>query len=1039
MRQSAGSARSGGAEARSDSPADEKEGSVQAGGSTRENLRAKLSLCSDLEAKLTNLVEQERKSSSTSNSNSSRAEIETRSSKIRTDLCELYCDIILSDADFAWAKDCVGRLWRSCFYGRITELRARITKERSRMKRCMSKDDADGAARHRKAVEGVERTLKDFLKEARKLFLYILDKYQSMLLPGKSHGEGVDSSTGEGGNERKRELFDPRADTQERKQQRRQPQAQQPPSDSQSSAVAHGVIPSLYKFLVYLGDIFRYVGDLTNATAYYTKAIRLAPGRGNPYNQLAVVAQLSDQTLNARPLTAVALYWYARSLLAVDEPFGTSKSNVERLFAMNREWVEKNVHSAVDADADDNDSALLLSTCSRSSSRKSGSRKAQAEASRAAKSAASRKFLAEFVDIHRELNRCVAESSSMVEVVGPEPSLTPMVSNKTVRVEQKGQEARMELSELAGKFAALNESFSVLLRVAAFSDSLMFKLVCVSAFTHYTAADTSRGHDGQILSATFIFSFGTAMAKQLSFNLEKIKKKGGEKNGELTIRLLHPFIVLCDLVSLFYGCQDSTDDYSNRMVLPRHIRLGKKRGEAVEGINAIYFEAERLFWSSVTEIANTLFSIDAFSVLVDSSRRHNESLLSLPLPKDYEELRGYAPFRGVFSLYEPSTGDASLAMAIRSTGLAESDAANPIASESNEATYVTPTKAIAVLGIETAALSQDFSMDGSKKGTKSAAEAHARVAHFLSFVSRHTIAPERGAASMEYGHFLFLQKSTGNVDSMLKTDLKGTLDTSLLSVSGVTGGLTIEGTTEGGVDLIAKSKAVDRRNECCDQRRLSDGDFAPADGFGADNGDSPPSVEAKGRFRTHPSELEATFTATPSFEEPPSIQLVPESDLERLSVVPQKNSKQKRRQREEEEEIALQPRTRPLAPPGFADVLASSSGALQHALEIDSWGSCDTRNPFLLSQAPQQEVSNTRGANPSFPSARRGPSPRFVAGNVAVPTPKGFGIFGSYEDILFVGAEDEVEHEASRSNGIHVEQNRFEGLQQESKNPFCTR
>jgi hypothetical protein len=43
----------------------------------------------------------------------------------------------------------------------------------------------------------------------------------------------------------------------------------------------------LYRILIHQGDLYRYDGDFTMAESSYSKASKLAPGKGNPYNQLA--------------------------------------------------------------------------------------------------------------------------------------------------------------------------------------------------------------------------------------------------------------------------------------------------------------------------------------------------------------------------------------------------------------------------------------------------------------------------------------------------------------------------------------------------------------------------------------------------------------------------------------------------------------------------------------------------------------------------------------------------------------------------------
>merc|ERR1719215_1134210 len=92
--------------------------------------------------------------------------------------------------------------------------------------------------------------------------------------------------------------------------------------DSQSTttttmktALSLGVIPTLHKFYIHLGDLHRYASDYNATETAYLNAAQLAPGKGNPYNQLAVVAQLKHaSSLStgklANSLAAVSLYWY---------------------------------------------------------------------------------------------------------------------------------------------------------------------------------------------------------------------------------------------------------------------------------------------------------------------------------------------------------------------------------------------------------------------------------------------------------------------------------------------------------------------------------------------------------------------------------------------------------------------------------------------------------------------------------------------------------------------------------------------------------
>ena len=342
-------------------------------------LRSKLAQCAEVEEKLAVLGKRKDGSNST--------DIEAKASRLRTKLCEHYCDVLLTDPDFALRRDVPSKLWKACFYNRISELRQRATKERGRMKKSIKRADKDAAGRHRQAVEDVERSLKKFLKEAMDLYHYLVQQYEAKLLAavngdagsddGAGNGYGSTPSTGTGStpvilsnSKSARGLFDPNNDDvyatarkeqeDKKKGKRRKGQTNDSSDDDDDdsndgnaegsgTAVPAAVVPILYKLFLFLGDLHRYAMEHDEATECYTKASRLAPGRGNPYNQLAVVAQVSEGNgnLQAHPLLAVALYWYCRSLLA-DEAFETSESNMERLFVMNRKWVADNIAAGTD-------------------------------------------------------------------------------------------------------------------------------------------------------------------------------------------------------------------------------------------------------------------------------------------------------------------------------------------------------------------------------------------------------------------------------------------------------------------------------------------------------------------------------------------------------------------------------------------------------------------------------------------------------------------------------------------------------------------
>ena len=122
----------------------------------------------------------------------------------------------------------------------------------------------------------MEKGLGTFLAEAVVLYEYLVDKYEAMLRPGQSQGQS-------------------------------QTQTETQSQDNVTpTSVPSGVVPTLHRLLIHLGDLRRYQLDHPAAESCYLRSSRLAPGKGNPYNQLAVVAQLRD---GESPLTAASLYW----------------------------------------------------------------------------------------------------------------------------------------------------------------------------------------------------------------------------------------------------------------------------------------------------------------------------------------------------------------------------------------------------------------------------------------------------------------------------------------------------------------------------------------------------------------------------------------------------------------------------------------------------------------------------------------------------------------------------------------------------------
>mmetsp|Transcript_28618 Transcript_28618/g.82867 ORF Transcript_28618/g.82867 Transcript_28618/m.82867 type:complete len:757 (+) Transcript_28618:2496-4766(+) len=365
----------------------------------------------------------------------------------------------------------------------------------------------------------------------------------------------------------------------------------------------------------------------------------------------------------------------------------------------------------------------------------------------------------------------------------PPLSLTPMVSNSRKDQREGGGGAAMnadlelfDLSALRNRISVLEGSLSSLLTIAAFSDALLCKLICINAYSYFkagaaaassgTSEEIDSGNAAELLSATCMLSFGATLGRQLDWNLSKIKKKK-KKDGndsrqqqqqQLSVRLLSPFVVLCDLISQFYG--GSSGPGGEPMTLPHRIRQGKYSSSkgCEEGIAAAFSKAQCDFWTQVAAVANTVRSMEAFTMLVNttsaSSNMDDNALRRFPLPKEYGDFRGFAPFAGVFTLYE----------------------AREAALGSGNDAYLSAEKAVAVLDLSHSQSQSQTQSQGStpgqkpKEGNKSSVEAHARVLHFLLFLKRHTIA---GAAALDQGQYLFEErgKLTSILDSSALNDV----------------------------------------------------------------------------------------------------------------------------------------------------------------------------------------------------------------------------------------------------------------------------
>jgi tetratricopeptide (TPR) repeat protein len=364
---------------------------------------------------------------------------ESKKAALRVQLCELYSDMLLHDPHYAARKDSLNRLWRNCFYGHISELRRRLAKEEK--------------IKSPKVTE-INRNFTSFLEEAIKLYDYLVREYSEKLTTGMASSQASLSAANMLSSQ----------------------DSEVPPTPSSSML---GVVNNLFRMYIHMGDLYRYSKDNDAAEKCYHKASKLAPGKGNPYNQMAVVAALKD---TSAPLSCLAFFYYARSLLAVDDPFETARSNLMRLLEQNRVWL---VQTPVD----------VIPTGI-------PTKKATQELQRLKKSAASKRCLANFVDLHYDF----VESMDLSEL------------------------------EVIQKFSKLLDTFRELVAVSAFGDSLLMKMAAVNAFS------VTSGKEG--LARTFTLRFGAMLGERLEATLAKSTESQTTK--EPSVRLLSPFMLLAE-------------------------------------------------------------------------------------------------------------------------------------------------------------------------------------------------------------------------------------------------------------------------------------------------------------------------------------------------------------------------------------------------------------------------------------------------------------------------------------------------------------
>lgn len=528
---------------------------------------------------------------------------------LRLQLCGIFSDVILVDCTLAHTHDAVGRLWKWCFYSRIDELRARIVLgKRSVAKRHQATTTSTAAVAggvgggmdpSKKIVVDLEKQLSTFLDESIQLYKYIIERYVKELMPlSQSQSSTIDN----GDDEEERERH-------------------------------QAIIISLYRMNIHLGDLYRYSTSYKLAEECYLLSAQLSPGTGNPYNQLAVVAQQSPDSM-----TTLALYYYARSLMATVVPFETSRSNLLRLFEANHRWITDHKrddpppHQVRAASSSSSSAAGIMNVMNIDGMTK----KEQKEWMHKQRTAANRMALARVVDLQWVLYRgCSLENGD-------------------------SNDGKTELNDFMKEMSSLHETLTNLMEHASFSESLLCKLVVILSFSTLGASnggklitadrfESKRAKDpnwneaiimsNQALAFSFCLRFCAMLAKDVDAMIVK-KEVAGSLHKLGAIRLLPSLLLGFRFVtSIYEGCEwfhglsyfpsgYGADDNDGAGKRPRNSAITK-----------LCTESHEEFWSSIAMLANRM---DTLPNQIGGNPVEVET--DLADVRDFVDYHGYAPF-----------------------------------------------------------------------------------------------------------------------------------------------------------------------------------------------------------------------------------------------------------------------------------------------------------------------------------------------------------------------------------------------------------
>lgn len=480
-----------------------------------ESLNEKLNKAAELEATLDKMKTKK------------GSETEAKAAAVRLELCSLLSDVVIVDPIFAVANNVVERLWKFCFYGRINELRVRINKEKSRAKKRAAGGSTSVSSKASDIVGDIEKQLQQFLKEAVALYSYLIKKYKEHLndaLEGSSQDDEEYCET---------------------------------------------TISSLYRMHIHLGDLYRYSSSIQKAEETYGKAAKLAPTTGNPFNQLAVVAQSQESQ------TVQALYYYSRSLMA-QTPFETSRPNLVRLFESNSKWLAEN-----DRGVSHNHTLVGVN------------KKAQKDWANKQKVAMTRIVMAKLVDLQFALFTGISLDDG---------------------------DDKVDLNRLMDMMEKQLEGLDELLSSTGVSENLLCKILAVLAFSTLGAGNSgklcseedllsldsglNRGvvMNNQAIAFSFLLRFVSVLAKHTKILIEE-KQAGGGKVKVGTIRPLSSLLLGVNFAASLYA---GSKWFHGLPIYP----INSTSQIDSSPIHLLCKESHYKFWESVADVANCFRGLD---------------------------------------------------------------------------------------------------------------------------------------------------------------------------------------------------------------------------------------------------------------------------------------------------------------------------------------------------------------------------------------------------------------------------------------------